>query len=140
MVKLFLEKITSNPIWDQANNTGILRIPLHDENGESQSFMTQILPVWTRARHNFYLAFHLQLAGFSAFPIYFPVVPKGTERVRLIFHASNTDAEVDALAACICSWAEEMLEIEEGSDGVRLPAAARQVYSLMAKAGLNGSG
>jgi 8-amino-7-oxononanoate synthase len=99
--------------------------------------VTQIIPIWTRPRHNFFLAFHLQLAGFSTFPIYFPVVPKGAERVRLVFHASNTDAEVEALVACICAWAEEILEIEEGNDGVRLPTAARQAYALMAKAGLN---
>lgn len=138
VVKLFLDKITSSAIWDRANDAGILRIPLH-EDWESRPFVTQIVPIRTRPRQNFFLAFHLQLAGFSAFPIYFPVVPKGAERVRLVFHASNTDAEVEALVVCICAWAEEMLEIEECSDGVRLPAATRRAYALMMKEGMNPS-
>ncbi|KAH8792382.1 hypothetical protein F5882DRAFT_245706, partial [Hyaloscypha sp. PMI_1271] len=54
---------------------------------------------------------------FSAFPIYFPVVPKGVERVRLVFHATNTDAEEEALVTCICTLAKEMLEAEEGGIG-----------------------
>lgn len=138
MVKLFRDKITSNPIWDDANDAKILRIPLFaDEDGDSgpAPFVSPIVPIWTpRARHNFFLAFHLQRAGFSAFPIYFPVVPKGAERVRLVFHAANTDAQVEALVSCICAWAEEMLEIEEGNDRLKLPSAARQAYAMMAKA------
>ena len=135
MVKLFRDKITSNPIWDHANDARILRIPLFEDGDEDSGpapFVAPIVPVWTRARHNFFLAFHLQRAGFSAFPIYFPVVPKGAERVRLVFHASNTDAQVEALVSCICAWAEEMLEIEEGNDRLKLPFAARQAYSMMA--------
>lgn len=134
VVKLFLRRITSNPIWERANDARILRIPIHEEEDcESRPFVTQILPIWTRPRHNVFLAFHLQLAGFSAFPIYFPVVPKGTDRVRLVFHAFNTNAEVEDLVICICTWAEEMLGIEEAGDRVKLPAAARQAYSLMAR-------
>ncbi|GAB7347257.1 hypothetical protein MBLNU459_g3350t2 [Dothideomycetes sp. NU459] len=139
IVKLFLSKMTSHPIWDAANDAGILRIPLYEDGDEdSRPFVTQICPVWTGPKRHFYLAFHLQLAGFTASPIYYPVVPKGTERIRLMFHAGNTDEEVEALAACICSWAEEMLEIEEGG-GDKVPAAARHVHALMAKAGLNPS-
>ncbi|KAI3399736.1 hypothetical protein diail_5803 [Diaporthe ilicicola] len=146
VVKLFRDKITSSPIWDDANDARILRIPLFEEVGDDDGggpqapFVSPIVPVWTpRARHNFFLAFHLQRAGFSAFPIYFPVVPKGAERVRLVFHASNTDEQVEALVSCICAWAEEMLEIEEGGDRLRLPSAARQAYSLMEKAASGGA-
>jgi 8-amino-7-oxononanoate synthase len=129
-----LEKLTSHSIWDRANDAGILRLPLYEEEDwNSLPFVTQILPVWTRPRHNYFLAFHLQLAGFSAFPISFPVVPKNANRVRLSFHAANSDDEVEALAASICTWAEEMLSIDEGGDRLRLPTAARQVYALMSK-------
>ncbi|KAK2606886.1 hypothetical protein N8I77_005609 [Diaporthe amygdali] len=135
VVKVFRDKITSSPIWDDANDARILRIPLfEDEDSDPSSSVAPIVPIWTRARHNFFLAFHLQRAGFSAFPIYFPVVPKGAERVRLVFHAFNTDAQVEALVSCICEWAEEMLEIEEGHDRLKLPSAARQAYSMMANA------
>ncbi|POS68746.1 aminotransferase class I and II [Diaporthe helianthi] len=141
VVRLFRDKITSNPIWDDANDSRILRIPLFEdhENGPAP-FVTPIVPILTRARHNFFLAFHLQRAGFSAFPIYFPVVPKGTERVRLVFHASNTDAQVESLVSCICDWAQEMMEIDEGNDRLKLPSAARQAYSIMAKAASDAAG
>jgi 8-amino-7-oxononanoate synthase len=143
VAKLFRDKMTSNPVWGRANDARLLRVPLWDEDEEAQRFWTPICPILTRpnTKHNLFLAFHLQLAGFIAYPVYFPVVPKAAERVRLIFHASNTDAEVEAVAACVCAWAEEMLEIdEEGGEGVRLPTAARQAYAIMAKEGLNPSG
>lgn len=137
MVKLFLKKLTSSPIWDQANDAGFLRIPLYDDDWESQAFVSQILPIRTRPKHNYFLAFHLLLAGYSAYPISFPGVAKGKDRVRLVFHAANTDDEVEALAVCICDWAKEILEIEEAGDGERLPAAASRYYALMANAGPN---
>jgi 8-amino-7-oxononanoate synthase len=139
VVKLFLQKVTSIPVWDRAESIGLLRIPLYAEGWGSLPFVTQIVPIWTRPRHSFYLAVHLQMFGFSAYPIDFPVVPKGTERVRLMFHAANTADEVEALVASIGVWAEEMLEIEKGGDGVRLPTAARQAFALMAKEGLSKS-
>lgn len=115
------------------------------------------MPLWTRQRYNWWLVFHLQLNGISAFPIDFPTVPKGQSRIRLMFHGGNTEAEVDSLVATICNWAKEMVEIETGatlgegekgegekekekgkamaSGGMtkgKLPWAAKQVYSLMA--------
>src|SRR5689334_9827315 len=49
VVKLFLEKLTSHSIWDRANDAGILRLPLYEEEDwNSLPFVTQILPVWTR--------------------------------------------------------------------------------------------
>lgn len=140
VVRLFLTTITSHPVWDRANDAGILRIPLYEEDDwEPLLFKTQICPVWTRPKHNFYLAIHLQLEGYSVYPISFPVVPKGTDRIRIIFHAHNTDDQIKGLADCICAWAEEMLEIQQGGDGVRLPAAARHAFSLMVKESPNSS-
>jgi 8-amino-7-oxononanoate synthase len=136
LVKLFMDKMISNPVWDRAKDAMNLQVPLWDLDEEAQPFVTHIGPILTRpnTKHHLYLTFQLQLAGFIVYPIYFPVVPKGTERLRVIFHASHTSAEVEALVACICAWAEEMLEIdEEGGEGVRLPMAARQAYGGMMK-------
>ncbi|KAJ5201678.1 uncharacterized protein N7498_006341 [Penicillium cinerascens] len=66
VMKLFFKKLTSDPVSTKASDTGLLRVPI----------FSQIVPLWTRTKHNFYLAFHLQLAGFSVFPIPYPVVPK----------------------------------------------------------------
>ncbi|PSN69567.1 class II aminotransferase/8-amino-7-oxononanoate synthase [Corynespora cassiicola Philippines] len=133
LVNLFMDRITSHPVWDRANDTKTLRVPLWDLDEEVQPFVTPILPIMTRpnTRQHLFLTFHLQLAGFVVYPVYFPIVPKGTERVRIIFHASHTDAEVEALAACICGWAEEMLEIDAGGDETVLPKASRRAYNMI---------
>ncbi|KAK4118951.1 class II aminotransferase/8-amino-7-oxononanoate synthase [Parathielavia appendiculata] len=138
LVRHFFKHIVAKPVWAQANEMGILNIPL-SKDWESREFVTQIVPVWTRQRYNYFLVFHLQLAKFCAFPIDFPVVPKGTSRVRLVFHATNTEAEVEGLAQAIAQWAEEMVDIEKSAKGVRIPTAARQVYSWMS-AGENCNG
>jgi 8-amino-7-oxononanoate synthase len=62
-------------------------------------------------------------------------VPKGTKRVRLVFHADHTDAQVDSLAAAICEWAHEMMEIEASDkSGSTIPCAAQQVFALQSGA------
>ncbi|KAI2607022.1 putative aminotransferase [Hypoxylon fragiforme] len=132
LVKHFLTTITANEVWDEANDKGILSIPL-SENFEAREFLTHIVPVWTRQRYNYWLVFHLQLAKFSAFPIDYPIVPKGQSRIRLMFHAANSEAEVEALANCICDWAKEMMEIEKaGQEKSRVPKAAQVIYAMMA--------
>lgn len=46
-----------------------------------------------------------QAAGFDVRPIVAPTVPAGTERLRLIVHSFNTEAEIDGLAAVFQSLA-----------------------------------
>lgn len=136
-----------NPVWDKANDSGFLRIPLYEqEDWETLPFMSQICPVWTKPKHNLYLAIHLQLAGFQVYPISFPIVPKGTDRIRLVFHGHNTEDDVKRLAASICDWAKETMECEaynrrQGPNGqIKLCSAARHAQNLASKEGMNGSG
>ncbi|KAF1949244.1 class II aminotransferase/8-amino-7-oxononanoate synthase [Byssothecium circinans] len=140
LVKLFMDEITENAIWEKANDAGFLRIPLYeDEDWSSASVVTPICPVMTKPRHNLYLAFHLQLEGFQVYPISFPAVAKGTDRIRLVFHAHNSDEEVQRLAASICNWAKESMEAEainrRQRPGAQLQmcAAARHAHNLVAK-------
>ncbi|PWY87346.1 class II aminotransferase/8-amino-7-oxononanoate synthase [Aspergillus sclerotioniger CBS 115572] len=138
LVKHFFETITANPVYDEANDAGILSIPLA-EDWESRPFLTQVIPVMTRQRYILWLCYHLQLAGLSVFPIDYPVVPKGKGRVRVVFHAGNTNNEVEKLAETICEWAQEMLDIEEsGKGGAKIPSAARQVQAYQAAAETKG--
>lgn len=57
------------------------------------------------------------------------MVPMGTARIRLAFHAGNTESEVKGLVSTICAWAQEMLDIEaSGESGEKIPKAARRLY------------
>ncbi|KAL5046587.1 hypothetical protein BDW71DRAFT_181933 [Aspergillus fruticulosus] len=127
LVKHFFQTITENPVWDEAVDEGILSIPLA-EAWESRPFLTQVVPVMTRQRYTLWLCYHIQLAGICAFPIDYPVVPKGQARLRVVFHATNTVSEVEKLAGAICDWAQEMLDLEAGGGtGGKIPSAARRV-------------
>ncbi|WP_240737183.1 aminotransferase class I/II-fold pyridoxal phosphate-dependent enzyme [Hymenobacter metallicola] len=59
-------------------------------------FFTEPSPRKVRA-----VAAAVQQAGFDLRPIVAPTVPAGTERLRLILHSYNTEAELDALAATL---------------------------------------
>ncbi|MCB2378970.1 8-amino-7-oxononanoate synthase [Hymenobacter sp. BT635] len=61
-------------------------------------FFTQPGPQQVRA-----VAAAVQQAGFDVRPIVAPTVPAGTERLRLILHSYNTEAELDGLAAALSS-------------------------------------
>ncbi|KAF2770097.1 putative aminotransferase [Teratosphaeria nubilosa] len=133
LVRHFFATIESNPHWVKAQEMGILDIPVL-ENWKERDFVAHIVPLRSRQRYVWWLVFQLQLSGISAFPVDYPTVPRGQSRIRLMFHAANTDEEVDLLAKTICEWAAEMIEIESSPDGgsKTLPKAARKVYALMA--------
>lgn len=84
-----------------------------------------------RPRHEQYLFYQLLLNGINAYPMAFPIVPKGECRIRLIFHAHNTFEQVDKLVRVICEWIVEILEIERGESTETFPAATRQVYAIL---------
>lgn len=131
IIRHFFSTVTSHPLWDEITSAGLITIPLA-EDWESRPFVTHIVPVHTRTSHESFLCFHLLLANMNAYAISYPIVPKGTNRVRLVFHNHNTFEEVTALANAICNWAGEMLDIKFGKTASVLPSAARQVYALQA--------
>ncbi|KAL8889813.1 MAG: hypothetical protein Q9215_002955 [Flavoplaca cf. flavocitrina] len=127
----YLDKLTSNPIYKKANAKGLLRMPVHEDGDWHEVPITHIVPIWCKPKHAYYLSFHLVRDGINGTPIVFPVVARGEDRVRIFLHAHNTHEEVETLIKSICSWAEEMLEIEASGDKNRLPSAARLAYDLM---------
>lgn len=70
------------------------------------------MPICTREKENHLLAAHLQSADYCAWPIDHPAVPQGQGRVRLVFHAANTEAEVDVLVSLVCEFAQAVLDEE----------------------------
>lgn len=122
----------ADPILQKASDMGIVWIPLC-EDLEARDFIVHMVAIRTRQRYSYWLAFHLQLAGYCIYPIDYPVVPKGQSRLRLIVHGANTEAHIDGISKAISEWACEMVEIETGTEsGSKVPKSAQQVYALMA--------
>ncbi|KAJ5007894.1 hypothetical protein K4K48_009656 [Colletotrichum sp. SAR 10_66] len=121
--------ITDNQHYKDVRDAGIIDIPLAEE-WEAQPILSHIVAVLTEPRHNYFLSIHLQLLRFWAFPVDPPAVPKGTNRVRIAFHASLTEEQVVGLASAICEWAKEMLDIKKSGKEGALPTAAQQVYKI----------
>lgn len=67
-------------------------------------------------------------------------MPKGQSRVKLTFHAKNTEAQIQGLVDAVYDWVGEMIDIEEGKGEHKIPSAARRVYAWMADEGLTGFG
>jgi 8-amino-7-oxononanoate synthase len=132
-VRHFFKALNANASWADITGAGVCSVPLSEDwESRPDEATTQFVPVWTRHRYNYYLMFHLQMRNMFAFPIDPPVVPRGTGRIRLVVHADNTEAQVEALADAICEWGREMLDIESGKAVATVPSAARKVYALMA--------
>ncbi|KAI1128525.1 8-amino-7-oxononanoate synthase [Nemania abortiva] len=132
-VNYFYHTITADPFWDVAVDAGILAIPLFDD-WEQREFQTHVVPLRTEPLHEQYLFHALLTNNMNAYPMAFPVVPKGESRVRLVFHAHNTKEQIDKLVATICGWAREMLDIRRGKTESSLPSATRQLYAVQAAA------
>ncbi|KAL4968633.1 aminoacyl transferase sphA [Aspergillus stella-maris] len=130
LVKRLFARITAHPIWEEANERGIILIPV-SEDWEEREMQSQLVMLWTRERYGQWLSFHLDARKYSAFPVMFPVVPKGSARLRVVIHADHTEELIDGFVDAVCEWAEEMVRIERGATaGVKIPWAAQQVYAL----------
>ncbi|KAI1826996.1 8-amino-7-oxononanoate synthase [Xylaria intraflava] len=127
-VRHFFTIIGDNPDWVEAADARIASIPLL-EDWEERPFLTHIVPVHTQPFHEQYLFHHLLANNINAYPMAFPVVPKGKSRVRLVFHAHNTTEQVDRLVSVICEWAREMLDIKQGRSESSIPIAARRMFT-----------
>ncbi|KAL8700019.1 MAG: hypothetical protein Q9224_001158 [Gallowayella concinna] len=131
LVRYFLDAMASNPAWQKAEKQGIVSV-LVNYDWKQKPPVSHIVPIRTRPRYSYWLAFHLAFKDFSAYPVEYPIIPKGQSRVRLAFHANNTKEQIDDLVSAICSWAQEMAEIELGhGDASKVPKAAKQVYSSL---------
>jgi 8-amino-7-oxononanoate synthase len=141
ITRFYLDTLTSHPVYRKANRSGMLRMPLHEDGDWHHEPITHIAPLWTgQQRHAMYLAFHLTRDGFNGCHIVFPIVGKGEDRLRITLHAHNTEEDVRRLVGSICSWAQEMMDIQSSGDRKRLPSAARLAYDLLERknAAING--
>ena len=128
-VKHFFKTITANAVWEEAVDEGVLDIPILDD-WEDRQFQTHVVPLRTRPGQERNLSIHLLVNNINAYPMAFPIVPKGESRVRLAFHAHNTLMQVEKLAMTICKWAAEMFQLRHEGKSKAIPTAARQYHTL----------
>ncbi|KAF9880615.1 putative aminotransferase class I and II [Colletotrichum karsti] len=129
---LYLDTLTSHPVYKKAHKKGLVDMPVHEDGSWHEIPITHIVPLWTpRPKHALYLSLHLTRDGINGCNIVFPIVGKGEDRVRLLIHAHNTKDDVMKLVNSITTWATEMLEIEASGDKNRLPGAARLAFDLI---------
>ncbi|KAI1329790.1 8-amino-7-oxononanoate synthase [Xylariaceae sp. FL0255] len=127
-VNYFYNTITADPFWDEAVESGILSVPLF-EDWAFRDIQSHIVPLHTPKAHHEHYLFHALISNdLNAYPMAFPVVPKGESRIRLVFHAHNTYEEIEKLIITICNWAREMHEINRGGKDSALPSATRLLY------------
>jgi 8-amino-7-oxononanoate synthase len=139
VVRFFYEELTSHPAWHTARERGLLSVPLADD-WDSRAFQSHISTVWTRPQYMYWLYFHLHAEGYCVWPIEHPVVPIGQSRIKVSFHAANTDEQVQGLVDAIFDWVEEVTAIEEGRANAKVTHAASVVYEWMRSEGLDGFG
>ncbi|KAI0835036.1 class II aminotransferase/8-amino-7-oxononanoate synthase [Hypoxylon sp. FL0890] len=133
VIRKFYDTITSNEVFDEAVEAGLLSIPAAADY-ESKEYLSHISYLMTRQRYNQYLYYHLQLRGFKVLAVDYPIVPKGQNRIRLVFKAHITDAQIEAFVEAVTEWAQEMLEIEASPrGGDKIPSATRHVYAMRDK-------
>lgn len=62
----------------------------------------------------------------------YSIVFQDQGRVRLAFHANNTESQVRGLVNAIFEWAQEMMQIEDGGENEsQISKAARRVYATI---------
>jgi 8-amino-7-oxononanoate synthase len=130
-VKYFLQTLLDDPSWQEAMDEGLIWVPLAEE-WEERAVHSHIVPIKIRGGHEMSLFVHMLLANMNAYPIHYPIVPKGTGLIRCVFHAHNTKEEIDRLVATVGEWALEMLEIERSGEQNTLPSAMRRALALQA--------
>ncbi|KAL9470808.1 hypothetical protein ACSS6W_008749 [Trichoderma asperelloides] len=134
IVKYFFESLLDHPIWQEAMDEGLISVPLA-EDYEQRSVLSHVVPIKVKPGHDFFLFIHLAKANMNAYPMAYPVVPKGTALVRMLFHAHNTKEEVDKIITAVGEWADEILSIERGESKNVIPSSMREFLAMQ---GTNG--
>ncbi|KAK6535747.1 hypothetical protein TWF694_002195 [Orbilia ellipsospora] len=110
--RTFFETLTSHPLWPRVKETGLFRVPLA-QGWRDRPFLTHIATVIPHEKHQYWLYVHLIAASFSVFSIPYPVVPLGQGRIRIIFHANDTEDQIMGLVNAVFTWAAEIFSMND---------------------------
>ncbi|KAJ5297575.1 hypothetical protein N7508_007824 [Penicillium antarcticum] len=105
-IRHFYETLTGHSEWAKCVFGGI--ISLHTEKTwDAESFNAPIIPLVTELGQAVSLAKKLQKSGYQVNPVFYPLVPRDKERVRLVIHADNTVAQIEGAVNVIMEWSSE---------------------------------
>jgi hypothetical protein len=74
---------------------------------------------------------------FLVFPVPYPIVPLGQDRVRIILHADNTKEQVVGLVHALFTWTQEIIAIEERTSEEKESSVVKKVNKWIEKEGLS---
>jgi 8-amino-7-oxononanoate synthase len=107
-IQRFYEKITGHSEWAKCVFGGILSLPTQ-KTWHTGSFQTPIIPLITELGQATKLTQKLHEAGYQVNSVFYPIVPRDKERVRLVIHADNTTAQIDEVVDLIMNWSRSRL-------------------------------
>jgi hypothetical protein len=113
---MFCTRIRGLKHYQRAKDIGYLQIPVA-EDFQNKRYMSHIVPLWSPAADA--LSIGLLISKITAYPVASPTVPKGQKRVRLVFHAGNTEADVESLLVVIGQWLDERFKGDNLIAGVQ---------------------
>jgi 8-amino-7-oxononanoate synthase len=110
----FYRHLDAHPQWSEAHRSGTLRVPLL-RDWEIRPFQTPIVTLYTRDGASTSLAGALGGQKYRVQQGGYPFVARGSEGIRVMIHAGNTEGEVEGLVEAIMQWCAGCLKAADGS-------------------------
>ncbi|KAJ5888254.1 pyridoxal phosphate-dependent transferase [Penicillium taxi] len=105
-IRYFFETLHQHPDWPTVAESGRIRLRLA-LNWQKAPFLTPIVPLITKPERCLALKGFLEQQGFATIALQHPIVSRSGERVRVVIHAHNTQAEINSLVDAIMQWGKE---------------------------------
>ena len=121
-VKCFLESTSDIP----KSVIAILHQETKDANG--RGLVSPIFPIYTPQPVS--LQQHLNKLGYAAKGLTYPGVPKGTERLRVVIHGGNTEAEIRLFVERLRVWALRQVALTTAVQSSAVMAGTASLHKL----------
>ncbi|KAJ2912921.1 hypothetical protein MD484_g7488, partial [Candolleomyces efflorescens] len=121
-VKCFLESTNDIP----KSVIAILHQETKDANG--RGLVSPIFPIYTPQPVS--LQQHLNKLGYAAKGLTYPGVPKGTERLRVVIHGGNTEAEIRLFVERLRVWALRQVALTTAVQSSAVMAGTASLHKL----------
>jgi 8-amino-7-oxononanoate synthase len=107
-MRFFYESLTQEPQWQSIQQNGHLQIYI-PQNWRNQSFLSPIIVFVTKIDKCAELKQFLMDKGYLTRSVRFPVVPRDSERVRLVIQSDTTQQQILGLVKAATEWASSQL-------------------------------